>query len=111
MKKIIFIAFIVTSFTVMGYNIYTGQRLNALSDIALANIEALAQDEIESDKTWQVGEKTITTSSPGWTYNATLDVWLFEGKVTATQPPEIEVLKIKCCRAKGPLDSCSYEEC
>ncbi len=38
MKKIIFIAFIVTSFTVMGYNIYTGQRLNALSDIALANI-------------------------------------------------------------------------
>lgn len=78
----------------------------------MANAEALAQDETGSGQTWQVGDKTIvSTTAPGWTYDAKLDVWLFEGKVTASKPATIETLKIKCCRLKGPLDSCSYEDC
>lgn len=111
MKKFVLIAIMVLLFTFMGYNVYTGQRLRTLSDVALANVEALAEEEDADNKTWQVGEKTITTSSPGWTFDATLNVWLFEGKVTATQMPETEVIKISCCRAVGPLSNCAYEEC
>ncbi|WP_291527975.1 NVEALA domain-containing protein [Bacteroides sp. UBA939] len=115
MKKFIFTSFIALLAVIMGYNVYINQRLAPLSNVVLANVEALAQQTENgngSDQTWQVGEKTIvTTTSPGWTYDAKVGVWLFEGKVTANRPPSTQSVKISCCRAKGPLSSCSYEEC
>ncbi|WP_072541457.1 NVEALA domain-containing protein [Bacteroides mediterraneensis] len=45
MKKNIFTIFFATAFAlVAGYNIYASQQKFELSDLALANVEALAQD-------------------------------------------------------------------
>ena len=113
MKKFFFISIVAVVALIMGYNVYISHGINCLSDIVLANVEALANSESGSDKTtWQEGDKTIvSTSSPGWTFDLKLNVWLFEGKVSNSTPPSIETVKIKCCRLKGPLASCSYEEC
>lgn len=95
--------------------------------LTLANIEALAKgDETtteDKEKTYQVGEKTITsgkkysTTEPGWSWDVKAGVWLFEGKVSHSKPSHYtedsssESVKIKCCREKGPDTSCSYETC
>lgn len=76
---------------------------------------ALASGESETE-TWQEAEATKTTVTsliPGWTWDAEMNVWLFEGKVQSTVPPSTitETIKYKCCRRKGPLSSCVYEEC
>lgn len=112
MKKIIVIPFITMLAMFIGYNVYVNQGLDSLSNVVLANAEALAAGESGSGQTWQVGVKTITsTTAPGWTYDGQLNVWVFKGQVTASKPPTTESVKINCCRAQGPLDSCSYEPC
>lgn len=45
MKKVIKLAFVVAFVAVAGYGVYTNQTSNAMSDLALANVEALAQSE------------------------------------------------------------------
>ena len=45
-KKFIKVAFVVAIALVGGVNVFNAQKANALSDIALANVEALAQGEI-----------------------------------------------------------------
>jgi len=46
MKKIVKIAFIAAFTAIVGYNIYTSQNVSRLSDLALSNIDALADGEI-----------------------------------------------------------------
>ncbi|WP_237038564.1 NVEALA domain-containing protein [Phocaeicola faecalis] len=45
MKKIIRVAFAATFACIAGYGVYTSQQEMELSELALANIEALAQSE------------------------------------------------------------------
>ncbi len=45
MKKVIMITLIAAFAAFAGYNIYSGQKNDTLSDLALNNIEALANDE------------------------------------------------------------------
>lgn len=45
MKKMIKIAFVAAFVAIAGYGVYTNQKSEALSDLALANVEALAQSE------------------------------------------------------------------
>ena len=45
MKKIIRVAFAATFACIAGYGIYTSQQESGLSELALANIEALANGE------------------------------------------------------------------
>lgn len=45
MKKIIKIIFVTAFATMAGYGVYTNQKTDAMSDLVLANVEALAQDE------------------------------------------------------------------
>lgn len=96
-------------------NLKLNSRSSNLSGISLANVEALAGDEDDnnnSSPTWQEGEKTITTTtSPGWTWSAGLNLWILNGSVTHSVPPTVETVKFKCCRPTGPLVSCSYENC
>ena len=44
-KNILKIAFVVAIAIVSGINVFNAQKSNVLSDIALANVEALAQGE------------------------------------------------------------------
>ena len=45
MKKMIKIAFVAAFAAIAGYGVYTNQKSEALSDLALANVEALAGGE------------------------------------------------------------------
>lgn len=112
-KNILKVALVAAVVATAGYGVYENQRQDMMSEVILENVEALARYESgDNNTTWQVGDKTIVkTTSPGWTYDAELKVWLLNGKVTSTTPPSTETIKIKCCRLKGDLDSCVYEEC
>lgn len=45
MKKVIKLAFVAVFIAVAGYGVYTNQTSAAISDLVLANVEALANDE------------------------------------------------------------------
>lgn len=45
MKKIVKIAFVAAFASIAGYGVYTSQKTELMSDLALANVEALAQSE------------------------------------------------------------------
>lgn len=45
MKKFLKYAFVAAFVTVAGYGVYTSQKSDAMSDLMLANVEALARDE------------------------------------------------------------------
>lgn len=45
MKKMIKIAFVAAFAAITGYGIYANQKVNAMSDLVLANVEALASGE------------------------------------------------------------------
>ena len=46
MKKVIKLAFVAAFVAVAGYGVYTNQTSDAMSDLALANVEALARGEV-----------------------------------------------------------------
>ena len=45
MKKVVKLAFVAAFVAVAGYGIYANQTSDAISDLALANVDALAQGE------------------------------------------------------------------
>lgn len=45
MKKMIKIAFVAAFAAIAGYGVYTNQKADAMSDLLMANVEALAQSE------------------------------------------------------------------
>lgn len=45
MKKIIKIAFVTAFVAVAGYGVYANQKADSMSDLMLANMEALANDD------------------------------------------------------------------
>lgn len=49
MKKLKKIAFVAALAAVAGYGIYTNQKVDSMSDLMLANVEALARYEINPD--------------------------------------------------------------
>ena len=55
---------------VSGINVFNAQKSNVLSDIALANVEALAEGEIDMRMGYMLVEKTSTCSVCEWTGNA-----------------------------------------
>ena len=57
-KKILKVAFVVAIALVSGLNVFNAQKSEMLSGVALANVEALAMDEISKMGRW----KRITDS-------------------------------------------------
>lgn len=121
MKKI-FSTVAIAAALFAGYSAYNTQNNNELTDIALANVEALAASDegTTPTETWQVGKKTITktihyTKEDGWEWSVKSNVWLFEGEVSEAEPDstwtETTTTSFDCCRKLGNLKSCSYEEC
>lgn len=49
MKKFLKYAFVAALVTVAGYGIYASQKSDAMSDLMLANVEALARYEVNPD--------------------------------------------------------------
>jgi hypothetical protein len=49
MKKFLKYAFVAALVTVAGYGVYASQKSNAMSDLMLANVEALARYEVNPD--------------------------------------------------------------
>lgn len=45
MKKFVKIGFVAVFAAIAGYGVYVNQKADAMSDLALANVEALAQSE------------------------------------------------------------------
>lgn len=48
MRNFIKLAFVAVFVTMAGYGVYTSQKTSAISDLALANVEALARGESDS---------------------------------------------------------------
>ncbi len=46
MKKIMKITLVAAFITIAGYGVYTNQKSESMSDLALSNVEALAKPEI-----------------------------------------------------------------
>ena len=55
MKKVVKLAFVAAFVAVAGYGVYANQTSNAMSDLALANVEALAGCEVSSDPSKNTG--------------------------------------------------------
>ena len=49
MKKFLKYAFVAALVTVAGYGVYASQKSDAVSDLMLANVEALARYEVNPD--------------------------------------------------------------
>ncbi|WP_455666942.1 NVEALA domain-containing protein [Phocaeicola sp.] len=73
MKKNILKVSLVAAFALFaGYNVYSSQKSDVMSDLALANVEALASDEVVKvcpnkggTCTVQIGEQTVV-GTVGW---------------------------------------------
>lgn len=55
MKKIVKIAFVAAFAAIAGYGVYANQKADAMTDLILANVEALARGEISNpgcDPSW-----------------------------------------------------------
>ena len=122
MKKKIFGALVVVAIAASAMINVNLNKVSDKGDLALANVEALADPEGEPTPTsWQIGDKTIVaetkiTTEPGWQWSISLNVWLFEGKVSNGAPTtsvttSSSTVKIKCCQPMGPETTCSYERC
>ena len=66
-KNILKVAFVVAIAMVSGINVFNAQKSDVLSDIALANVEALAQTEIDMSRGYNLVEKSETCSVCKWT--------------------------------------------
>lgn len=49
MKRYIKMAFVAAFVAIAGFGVYTSQKSDAISDLALANVEALASYEVNPD--------------------------------------------------------------
>ena len=103
-----------------GFGAYKAYKSYQPKNNLLAmNLEALAEGEDteseEDSKTYQISEMTRTqqtTDEPGWSWDASMNVWIFGGKISKTCPPNITTItiKYKCCIEKGE-DKCSFILC
>lgn len=60
------VAFVAAIALVNGVNVFNAQKPAGLSDIALANVEALAQNESNlADKRWNREDYTLDNGTPG----------------------------------------------
>lgn len=82
-KKGFVVVFIIAVAIVAGYNVYQLQKVDGLSSLAVANIEALANDEVK------LGYERTTTQCP----------------------PPIEYQSSVSCSSGGDESECSPSDC
>lgn len=73
MEKFLKFAFVAAFAATAGYSVYASQKSETMSELALANVEALARDEVEQIKCNQAMGGTCVlinnTPIPGEKYN------------------------------------------
>ena len=73
MKKFMRIAFVAAFAAIAGYGVYTNLKTDVMSDLALANVEALSRNEVDQIKCNQAMGGTCVlinnTPIPGEKYN------------------------------------------
>ena len=64
-KKVLKVAFAAVVAMVAGINVFNAQKTEALSDVALANVEALAEGESDlSQAVWNREDYTLDNGTP-----------------------------------------------
>lgn len=119
MKKLI-LSLAAAAIMAAGFGAYKAYKSYQPKNNLLAmNLEALAQGEgtgSEADsETYQEVKATRTeqtTTEPGWSWDASLKVWLFNGKISKKSPTKVTTIKIEydCC-IKRSLTKCHYIMC
>lgn len=119
MKKLI-LSLAATAIVASGFGAYKAyQSYQPKNNLLAMNLEALAQGEgtgSEADsETYQEVKATRTeqtTTEPGWSWDASLKVWLFNGKISKKSPTKVTTIKIEydCCIKQG-LTKCHYIMC
>lgn len=85
MKKFFKIGFITVFATIAGYGVYTSQKVDAMSDLALANVEALASGEGSGSRSCFTKWRKASNSDPlaywDWICSECEAYWLLEGSI------------------------------
>ena len=79
-------------------NVNFNSQTNLMSDLTLANIEALANDGEANDGyhgtnascTETVVVETYITNQSGYSWNASINAWFFQGSIAKTPPTSSE---------------------
>lgn len=101
MKKLI-LSLAAAAIVASGFGAYKAyQSYQPKNNLLAMNLEALAQGEgtgSEADsETYQEVKATRTeqtTTEPGWSWDASLKVWLFNGKISKKSPTKVTTIKI-----------------
>ena len=76
-KKVLKVAFVVAIAIVAGINVYNAQKTEVLSDVAMANVEALAEGEL-APGIYDIFEEITTFAVDGEPYKET---WIINCKL------------------------------
>ena len=106
MKKLI-LSLAAAAIVASGFGAYKAyQSYQPKNNLLAMNLEALAQGEgtgREADsETYQevkAPRTEQTTTEPGWSWDASIKVWLFNGKISKKSPTKVTTIKIEydCC--------------
>ena len=113
--KVLLISVVSTCAFYSAYKSSDKQQQVTLSNLVLMNLQALSE-ELSGEsgngvQTFQIAEVVEIVSGGGWTFNAKLNVWLLNGKVQSTPPPNSRKITYKCCRPQGDVKECNFEKC
>lgn len=75
MKKIIKVAFVAAIAAIAGYGVYANQKADAMSDLVLANVEALVRGEII------IGDPCVSVPSSWCLYYYPWEQWEEPGAI------------------------------
>lgn len=71
MKKIVIVVFVAVFATIAGYSIHISQSYSSLSNLVLANVDALADDESWFDQWWE-SKTYVCQAAEVWEYKCML---------------------------------------
>ena len=87
MKKYVKIAFVAAFAAIAGYGVYANQKVDTMSDLMLANVEALARGEGGGSRDcftkWRKAPNDGSLAFWAWICSECEPYWLLEGSVKA----------------------------
>lgn len=85
MKKFVRIVFVAAFAAIGGYGVYANQKVDTMSDLMLANVEALAGGEGGGNRDcftkWRKAPNDDSLAFWGWICSECESYWLLEGSV------------------------------
>ena len=85
MKKFVKVAFVAIFAAIAGYGVYTSQKADVMSELALANVEALAGGESSGNRVcftkWRKAPNNGSLAFWDWICSECESYWLLEGSI------------------------------